>query len=168
MIDEAMSELSGFKQLNLGIKRKDGSFVYKVEDKDGKIRYLCPRDIGTFNCDLTHANFEISFYEKNNLSENSYYMIFYEKDASGQYVYHSHLQIGFNETDSKYEGYRRYKSNTSGAVTLPKPLTGNRDYTIGLMELKTNSTDLNKLTLPYAKAVQEKLIKASKTFVTKP
>lgn len=168
MIDEAMSELSGFKQLNLGIKRKDGSFVYKVEQNDNKIRFVCPRDIGVFNCDMTHANFEISFYDKNNLSENSYFLVFYKKDENGQYVHHSHLQIGFNETESKYEDYRKYKSNNLGAVTLPKPLPGNQDYTVAVMELKSSSPNLNLLTLPHATAVNEGLIKATKTFVTKP
>jgi hypothetical protein len=170
MIEEAMSELSGIKQLNLGIKRKDGFFVYKVEEtKDNKTHFVCPRDIGIFNCDLTHASFDISFYDKNNLKESSFFLIIYEKDAKGKDVYHSHLPITMIETDSRYEDFHRYKSNSSGAIELSKRLPENKDYTIAVMELKSSEKNTTeKIMLSYNDARYANLIKATKTFVVRP
>lgn len=168
MIDEAMTELSGIKYLNLGVRRKDGSFVYKVAESANKIRFVCPRDIGVFHCDLTHASFQVLFYDKENLKENLFFLVFYIKDEYGQFVYYSHLQIGFYESESRYEGYHLYKSDPNGAVNLPRALRSDRDYVIGVLEFKPSAPDLDQITLPYAQAINQKLLKATKMFAITP
>lgn len=157
-LDNALIELSDIQEVVFGILKPNGTFTYRAQDQGSKKIFLCPKEFGTNNCDLTHVGFKISIYSKEDLSNYQYVLILYQKDSYGDFIYHTHLQFGFNKQTSIYEGYYKFTSNLLGQVKLDNAVPSGRDYVVGLMEFRNKSLDIDQINLSFGKAKEKNLL----------
>jgi hypothetical protein len=161
ILDDALKELSEIQEITFGVLRTNGTFAYRVEEQKGesvKQIFLCPKEISLGKCNLTHIGFQLSIYNQEDLSNNNYVLIVYQKNVYDEYEYHTHLRFGFTKQVSHYEGYFKFISNLEGHVKLEHEMPSGREYVVGVMEFRGKVPDMNLIKLPFGKAKEMKLL----------